>query len=154
MFSCIIRFLSLSTHLYQIKAPFRRNSVLLTRHHATPVVTLFFSRTHVTYVTSHYTVIIRYSTSVTYGKSCRASGHLVIYRECYGFQRTFFTLRRFFTLHSFTPSCFSRLPWGRQFNLKVRRVSCRSSKHSPGPTICLNHKNPQKINMWQVLLKG
>ena len=42
MFSCVIRLLSLSIHLYQIKTPFRRNSVLLTRHHATPIVTLFF----------------------------------------------------------------------------------------------------------------
>ena len=31
----------------------------------------------------------------------------------------------------------------RQFNLKVSRTSCWSSKHSPGPTIHLNHNNPQ-----------
>ena len=47
----------------------------------------------------------------------------------------------FFTLHSFL--LVSRTPWGRQFNLKVSRASCWSSKHSPGPTICLNHSNPQ-----------
>ena len=49
---------------------------------------------------------------------------------------------------------FSRLPWGRQFNVKVGRASCWSSKHSPIPTICLNHSNPQKVYMWQVLFKG
>ena len=27
---------------------------------------------------------------------------------------------------------------------KVSRASCWSSKHSPSPTICLNHRNPQK----------
>ena len=27
-------------------------------------------------------------------------------------------------------------------------------KHSPVPTICLNHSNPQKINMWWVLFKA
>ena len=34
---------------------------------------------------------------------------------------------------------FSRFPWGRQFNLKVSRASCWSSKHSPDPTNCLDH---------------
>ena len=43
---------------------------------------------------------------------------------------------------------FSRIPWGQQFNLKVSRASCWSSKHSPSPTICLNHSNLQKICMW------
>ena len=53
-----------------------------------------------------------------------------------------FYSRAFFTLHSFL--LVSRHPWGRQFNLKVSRPSCWSSKHSPGPAICLNHNNPQK----------
>ena len=56
-------------------------------------------------------------------------------------ERTFFTHRGFFTLHSFL--LFSRLLWGRQFNLKVSRASCWSLKHSPGPAICLNHNNSQ-----------
>ena len=74
--------------------------MLLTRRHATPVVTLFLSPIHVTYVTSHHTAVIRYSTSILYATSCRTSGHLVIYLECYEFDRAFFTLRRFFTLYS------------------------------------------------------
>ena len=53
-----------------------------------------------------------------------------------------FHSQTFFTLHSFL--LFSRLPWGRQFNLKVSRASCWPSKHSPSSTICLNHSNPQK----------
>ena len=53
-----------------------------------------------------------------------------------------FYSQAFFTLHSFL--LFSRLPWGWQCNLEVRRASCWSLKHSPGPTICLNHSNPQK----------
>ena len=88
---------------YQIKTPFRRNSVLLTGHHAAPVVTLFFSLTHVTCMALHHTMVIRYSTSITYGTLCHANGHLVIYRECYGFERAFFTLRRFLPC---IPSCF------------------------------------------------
>ena len=42
------------------------------------LVTLFFRCHHVTYRTS-----------------CHASGHLMIYRECYGFERAYFTLRHF-----------------------------------------------------------
>ena len=71
--------------------------------HAAPVVTLFFSLTHVSWIALHHTVVIRYSTSVTYWVLCHASVHLMIYRECYRFERAFFPLRRFFTLHSFLP---------------------------------------------------
>ena len=63
-------------------------------------------------------------TSVTYGTSYHASGHPLIYRECYGFERTFFTLRCFLFC---TSSCFSRLPWGQQFNLKDSSASCCGS---------------------------
>ena len=45
-------------------------------------------------------------------------------------------------------SAFLRLPWDRQFDLKVSRASCWSSKHTTGPAICLNHSNPQKIHVW------
>ena len=98
------KLLSLLTHpyiSYQIKTPFRRSSVLLTGHHAAPVVTLFFRVIHVTCMALHHTVVIRHSTSVTYGTLCHSSGHLVIYRECYGFQRAFFYSQAFFTLHFF-----------------------------------------------------
>ena len=40
--------------------------------------------------------------------------------------------------------CFSRLPWGWQFSLKASMASCCGSKHSSGPTICLNHTTIQK----------
>ena len=40
--------------------------------------------------------------------------------------------------------CFQGFPGSWQFNFKVSRASCWSSKHSLGPTICLNHSNPQK----------
>ena len=59
---------------------------------------------------------------LTYRMPCHASGHLVIYREWYRFERAFFTL------HSIL--LFSRLPRGQQFNLKVSRASCWSSKQS------------------------
>ena len=81
--------------------------------------------------------------SLTYGMPCHAIGHFVFwYYECYEFERAFFTLKLFFTLHSFL--LFSRLLWDQQFNLKASRASCWSLKHSPGPVICLNHNNPRK----------
>ena len=54
-------------------------------------------------------------------------------RECFLLTGTFY--------FALLPAC-SRFPQGRQFNLKVSRASCWSSKHSLGPTNCLNHNNP------------
>ena len=71
-----------------------------------------------------------------------ANGHFFWYRECYGCERAFFYFQAFFTLHSFL--LVSSPPQDRLFNLKVSRASCWSSKHSPGPAICLNHNNQQK----------
>ena len=59
-------------------------TLCLTRRHAVPLVTFFWCH-HVMYRTT-----------------CHASGHLVIYRECYGFERAFFTRRCFLP---YTPSC-------------------------------------------------
>ena len=56
-------------------------------------------------------------------------------------ERVFYS-QAFFTLNSFL--LVSRPPRGPQFNLKVSRASCWSWEHSTGPTICLNHSNPQK----------
>ena len=52
---------------------------------------------------------------VTYRVPCHPSGHLVIYCECYRFERAFFTLRRFLL---YTPSC-----W---FNASLRAGSSTS----------------------------
>ena len=62
-----------------------------------------------------------------------------------------FYSQAFFTLHCFL--LVLMLPWGRQFNIKVSRASCWYSKHSPGPTIRLNHNNPQKRNGRRFYLK-
>ena len=40
-------------------------------------------------------------TSVTYWMQCHTIGYKVIYCKCYGFERAIFTLRCFFTSHSF-----------------------------------------------------
>ena len=69
-----------------------------------------------------------------------ASGHLVIYHECYGLRKRFLLSGVLYL--TLLPAVFKASP-GRQFNLKVSRASCGSSKHSPGPTLCLNHSNPQ-----------
>ena len=36
----------------------------------------------------------------------------------------------------------------------VSRASCRSSKHSPGLTICLNHSNPQTLYFERFIYKA
>ena len=72
-------------------------------------------------------------------------------RECYGSERAFFTLRRSL---SYTPFCwFQGFPGSRQFNHKVGRTSCWSSKHSPALAICLNHNTPQQRYTGSVLSK-
>ena len=50
----------------------------------------------------HWSLCFFYYHHVTYRTPCHASGHLVIYLERYGFERAFFTLRRFLP---YTPSC-------------------------------------------------
>ena len=60
-----------------------------------------------------------------------------INRGRYGFERAFFTHRRFFTLrsfpHIFDSTCvYQGLPGSPQFFLDVFRASCWSSKHRPG----------------------
>ena len=52
----------------------------------------------------------------------------------------------FFTLRSFTDilTCvYQGLPGSQQFFLEVCRASYWSSKHRPGPSVCLIHSNPQ-----------
>ena len=66
----------------------------------------------------------------------------ILYRECYGFERVFFVLRRFFASYSLL--LVLRLPRGQQFNLRVSTASCWSSKHSPSQTIVSNDSSPQK----------
>ena len=71
-----------------------------------------FQRNSVTYGMPCHAIghFVFYYHHVTYRMPCHASGHLVIYHKCYGFERAFFTLRRFFTLHSVL--LVLRLPWG------------------------------------------
>ena len=52
----------------------------------------------------------------------------------------------FFTLRSFTDilTCvYQGFPGSQQFFLEVCRASYWSSKHRPGPSVCLIHSNPQ-----------
>ena len=54
----------------------------------------------------------------------------------------------FFTLCSFTNilTCvYQGFPGSRQFFLEVCRASYWSSKHRPGPSVCLIHSNPQSF---------
>ena len=63
---------------------------------------------------------------------------LCCYRECYRFNRAFFTFRRFWTC-LWHYLFMSSLPWIRQFSLEVWRASDWGLKHRLGPSICLNH---------------
>ena len=60
----------------------------LTEGHATPLVTSFF--------------VVTMLLGKPWRMPCHACGHLVIYRESYGFERAFLTFRRF---KPYTPSC-------------------------------------------------
>ena len=86
-----------------------------------------FRRNSLTYRTSCHAIghFVFWCHHITYRMLYHASGYLVIYHACYGFERVFFPLKRFFTLHSF--HLFSRLPWG-----KVSRASCNSQKRYTG----------------------
>ena len=64
------------------------------------------------------------------------------YRECYGFERTFFTLMHFLP---YTPSqhlaqpAFIKASLGWQFSFEGCRVSHWRLKHRLNPSVCLNH---------------
>ena len=88
------------------------------------------------------------STCMTYGTLCHAIGHQPLLTH--PIMASAMDLRESFLLSGvfyfkLLPAFFSGFPGRDQFNLKVCRASCWSSKHSPGPTICLNHSNPQKF---------
>ena len=71
------------------------------------------------------------------------SPHLTQYHEFYGSERAFFTLSRFFILHSFPTfgtTCFYQgLPRSQRFFLDGFEASQWGSKHRPGSSVCLNH---------------
>ena len=98
----------------KIKTPFPRNPV--TKHHAMPVVNLFFNPTRDTYVTPHNAVVTRYAIIVTLGRHTEP----VFTRWC---TASVTDLREHFLRSSVfyltLLSAFSALPWGRHFNLKL-----------------------------------
>ena len=58
------------------------------------------------------------------------------------YPQAFFTLRSFADI--FDSTCvYQGFPGSRQFFLEVCRASYWSSKHRPGPSVCLIHSNPQ-----------
>ena len=69
-------------------------------------------------------------------------------RERYGFEWVFLPTGVFYlTLLpkiSATTCFYQGLSESWQFFLEVCRASCWSSKHRPGPSVCLNHSNRQK----------
>ena len=71
--------------------------------------------------------------------------HSVIFSSRVSWVGTFYP-QAFFTLRSFTDilTCiYQDFPGSRQFILEVYRASYWSSKHRPGPSVCLIHSNPQ-----------
>ena len=88
------KFFSSSVHLfYQTKTPFRRTLCYLRDTMPRQCSPCFFSHTHVSCMALHHTVVIRF-----YRTPYQASDHLVIYRECYGFERAFFLISGVFYL--------------------------------------------------------
>ena len=76
------------------------------------------------------------------GRNARHWSHWFLVPRVLRIWESVFYSQALFTLRSFL--LVLRPSRGRQFNRKVTRASRRSSKHSPGPAICLNHNNPQK----------
>ena len=69
------------------------------------------------------------------------------------YPQTLFTLRSF--LDIFDTTCFYQgFPGSRQFFLEVCRASCWSSKHRPGPSVCLIHSNPQSSYSEEFVFKS
>ena len=66
------------------------------------------------------------------------------YRERYGFEWAFFYPQAFFTLHSFL-TFWHNLLLSRfhSYFIEICRASYWSSKHRPGPSVCLIHSNTQ-----------
>ena len=70
------------------------------------------------------------------------------YRERYGFEWALFYPQALFyltLLHWHFTCVYQGLPGSRQFFLEVCRASYWSSKHRPGPSVCLIHSNPQSF---------
>ena len=72
------------------------------------------------------------------------------HRERYGFELAFFYPQAFFTLCSFptflAQPAFIKVSLGAgSYFLEICRTSYWSSKHRPGPSVCLIHSNPQSF---------
>ena len=67
---------------------------------------------------------------------------VLLYRECYGFERAFYYSQAFFTLHSFTTfgtTCFYQdFPGSWQFFIEDCSASHWVSKYRPSPSVCLD----------------
>ena len=72
-----------------------------------------------------------------------------IYRERYGFEWAIFTDRGFLPYapsRHFGTTCFYQgFPGSRQLFLEICKAAYWSSKHRPGPSVCLIHSNPQSF---------
>ena len=125
MFWCIIRPLSLLAHPYIFlldKTPFWRNSALLTRRHATSLVTLFFVLTHVTYVTQWSSGAVPVLLDLMPHQW--SPGDLPRVLRMW---ESVFTLRRLLACY---PFCFLKASLGPAAQPGVSRASCWYSKYT------------------------
>ena len=84
--------------------------MLLTRQHAMPVVALFFSLAHVSYVKLHRTEVIRHRISVTFGMLCQATGPCCSAASATDLRQRFSLSGHFYLA---LLSAFTSLPWGK-----------------------------------------
>ena len=73
-------------------------------------------------------------------------------RECYGFERAFFTLRRFFTLHPFL--LILRLLWEPVDQPESQQGIMLIFKIQPRPDYLFESQQSTKELYWQILFKG
>ena len=103
-----------------------------------------FLHTFCTFSLDHHRVIRDAFILTFLGPFATVLSRVLRFWEDIFYPQAFFTLRSFPTF--LAQPTFQGLPGIGQFFLEVCRASCWSTKHKPGPSVCLIRNNPQKEN--------
>ena len=103
-----------------------------------------FLHTFCTFSLDHHRVIRDAFILTFLGPFATVLSRVLRFWEDIFYPQAFFTLRSFLTF--LAQPTFQGLPGIGQFFLEVCRASCWSTKHKPGPSVCLTRNNPQKEN--------
>ena len=103
-----------------------------------------FLHTFCTFSLDHHRVIRDAFILTFLGPFATVLSRVLRFWEDVFYPQAFFALRSFPTF--LAQPTFQGLPGIGQFFLEVCRASCWSTKHKPGPSVCLIRNNPQKEN--------